>query len=199
LPNPNFNFQRCIHSALVARSWTEIRLAKETGISRAVVSQHVSGKRPISYNDLLRYLKVLNSQERPKLLWAWLSDHLPAELQEDLFSASGEDLAQAVTEFVPGLDAEHQALFSWWAREVSRDGELDDLLKLLSAKAGYRGKVAGPVKRRRRGGGLVALLVLALLLRGLGPPQFPHARQGGAPALALGGRERFTLPAAEAA
>ena len=130
---------------------------------------------------------------------AWLRDNLPPDQIEHLLNPTDDKLNLNVA-----LDDDGKRMLGWWAREMARDSELRELFKLLSARAGYhptRRTATGPVKRtRRRGGGaVVALLLFVLMLRGLAPAPFPHARQLRAPALTLRGRQSFLLPAAEPA
>jgi hypothetical protein len=144
----------------------------------------------------------LNHQERPRILLAWLRDYLDPELVEDLLDVTGKGLD--VKRFVSELEGGDKEMLAWWAREMARDGELEELFRLLSTKAGYRPRqtVAGAVKRKRRrrgGGALVAFLIFAFILRGLSPAPFPHVRQMRAAAFALRGRECFLLAAAQAA
>jgi len=137
LRNPNFNFEHFIHSVLVARGWTESQLAKESGIARGVISEHVSGKRPISLKDLIRYMKGLNHQERPGLFSAWVRDNWPVELVQDLLN-SRDRLTRNVTGWVPILDEDNKRMLSWCAREIARDPEFEGFFKLLCVMAGYR-------------------------------------------------------------
>jgi hypothetical protein len=196
----NRSTARFLFTALDVRGWTESRLAKAAGLARSVVSTQLSGARKIQANHLHMYLSVLNHRERPLLLVAWLRDNLPPDQMEHLLNVRGDKLDLNLT-----LGEDDKRMLVWWAREITRDGELYELFKLLSAKAGYRpGRTAaGPVKRRRRrgrrAGALVALLIFVLMLRGFAPAPFPHARQVRAPAIALRSRQSFLLPAAQAA
>ena len=143
---------RFIFSVLDARGWSESKLAKSSGVARSVLSTHLSGARRIRPNHLMQYLAVLDHQERPRLLAAWLRDNLEPELVQDLLNVTGDDLGLDVTAWVPKLDEENQRMLAWWGREISRDGELEELFQLLSARAGYRPKrtAAGPKKRRHK-------------------------------------------------
>src|SRR4029077_7728648 len=139
LRNRNFNFEHFVNSALAVRGWTELRLAKESGLARSVVSEHISGARSISQKDLMRYMKVLNHQERPMPFAAWLRDSLPVELVQDLLNVT-DDLAVApeVTRWLPMLDEDSKQMLNWCAREIARDPEFESLFKLISVMAGYR-------------------------------------------------------------
>jgi hypothetical protein len=139
-------------SALEARQWSELRLAKDAGVARSVISAHLSGTRKIQPPHLMKYLRVLNHQERPQMLAAWLRDVLEPDQVADVLNASGDDLNLDVKKWTPPLPDATTGMLAWWAREMARDGELAELFKLLSAKAGYHPArtVAGPVKRRRR-------------------------------------------------
>jgi transcriptional regulator with XRE-family HTH domain len=191
---------RFLFTALEARGWTESKLAKAAGVARSVISTQLSGARRIRPNHLHKYLAVLNHQERPLLLVAWLRDNLPPDQIEHLLNPTGDKLSLNVA-----LDDDGKRMLGWWAREMARDSELRELFKLLSARAGYHPKrtAAGPAKRRRRGGGaLVALLIFAFMLRedfAFAPPVFPRARQARPAAIALFRRECFLPAAAEPA
>jgi hypothetical protein len=144
---------RFIFSALEVRDWTELRLARESGIARSVVSAHLSGVRKIQPDHLSKYMAVLNHQERKALLIAWLRDYMSPELVEACLNKARDDLSAAVKAWTPPLSEESGRMLDWWALETERDPELKELFKLLSAKAGYRPKrtTAGPLKRKRRG------------------------------------------------
>ena len=94
---------------------------------------------------------MLDHRDGLKLLIAWLHDNLQ-ERAPDFLNAAGDDLSDEVKAWTPAPDDEDQRMLAWWAREIVRDGELEELFKLLSAKAGYRpkGKATGP--KRKRGG-----------------------------------------------
>jgi hypothetical protein len=145
----NRHTSRFIIDWLEARGWTESKLAKESGISRPVVSAQLwAGTRKIRVNHAKAYMSVMNHQDRPKLLAAWLRDNIDAELLQDVLDGNGVDLSAHVKEFVPALDRENKLMLAWLAREIARDGELGELFRLLSAKAGYRPRrsAAGPAK-----------------------------------------------------
>jgi transcriptional regulator with XRE-family HTH domain len=190
---------QCIWSVLRARGWTQGNLAKESGVERTEISRQLAGERPINAQHLVQYLHVLNHQERRQLLIAWLRDNMGPEMAQDFLNEVGDDLSNAVKVWTPPLDKEDNRMLAWWAHEMARDAELEELFKLLSAKAGYRPTrtAARRVKRRRRGGS--AAVVLLLFVSILAPAPCAHARQVRAPAFALGRRECFLLPAAQAA
>jgi hypothetical protein len=198
---------RFIKEWLDAQGWTESKLARESGVSRSVISDQLwSGKRRIRLAHFRSYWSLMNHQDRPKLLVLWLRDNIDQELLKDVLDTTGEDLSQHVKEFVPALGDEDKRMLAWLAREMARDGELADLFHLLSARAGYRPKrtAAGPVKRRGRsrgrGSGTASLLCFALAFAlAFTPAQGSHARKLRGAAFNLRGRECFLLPAAEAA
>jgi hypothetical protein len=122
---------------LDTRSWSESRLAKESGITRSVVSEHVSGERPVSVKDLTRYMKGLSHQEPPQLFSAWIRDNLPTDLVQDLLNVENK-LTSDVTGWVPILEDESKRMLSWCAREIARDPEWETFFKLLCVMGGYR-------------------------------------------------------------
>jgi transcriptional regulator with XRE-family HTH domain len=195
----NRNAARFIFSALEVRGWTESKLAKAASVARSVVSAQLAGTRKIQPAHLVKYAQVFNHRERMALLIAWLRDHMGSELVEEFLNPAGDGISRHVKRWIPALGPGDKEMLTWWAHEMARDSELQELFKLLSAKAGYRPRrtVTGLVKRRRRGGGAIAALLLLALV--LGPTPRSHARQLRAPALALRGRQSFLLPAAEAA
>jgi transcriptional regulator with XRE-family HTH domain len=135
----NRHTSRFIIDWLEAQGWTESKLAKESGVSRPVVSAHLwSGTRKIRLNHLKAYMSVMNHQDRPKLVAAWLRDHIDAELLQDVLDADGVDVSRHVKEFVPALEDENKRMLAWLAREIARDGEVGEFFKILSARLGYR-------------------------------------------------------------
>lgn len=143
---------QCIWSALRARGWTQSNLAKESGVERTEISKQLAGGRRINGHHLSQFLKVFNHQDGLKLLIAWLRDNMGQEIAQGFLNEAGDDLSDEVKAWTPPLGDEDKQMLAWWAREIGRDGELEELLRLLSARAGYRpGRpAAGPVKRRRR-------------------------------------------------
>lgn len=143
---------RFISSVLDAHGWTESKFAKLSGVTRSVLSTHLwSGKRKIRPNHLAKYLAVMSHQDQPKLLAAWIRDNFPAEVSQHLLNDARDNLRPEVREFVPPLHDENRRLLAWLAREMARDGELAELLKRMSAMAGYRPRrTAAEPKRKRR-------------------------------------------------
>jgi hypothetical protein len=141
---------RYIFSVLDARGWSEAKLAKESGVARSVISMHLSGARKVAPKHLVQYLSALAQHERPGLLAAWLRDNFPPTLSHDMLEIDG-NLGLDVKQWVPHLDADNKRMLKWWGREIARDGELLELFRLLTARAGYRPRrtAAGPAKRRR--------------------------------------------------
>lgn len=146
----NRHTSRFINDVLKVRDWSEAKLASHSGIGRSTISMHLTHKRKILPDQLVKYLLVLDHTEIPKLLVAWLRDNFPPDLATDLINENGDDVAAAVREFVPALDEDQERMLAWLAREMARDRELADLFHLLSARAGYRPKrtAASPAKRR---------------------------------------------------
>lgn len=179
------------------------KFAAETGTKRSVLAAQLSGTRRIRLRHVMQYLPVLDHRERQGLLAAWLRDYMNLEMVRELLNPTGDDLSPGVKEWLPALDEDDKQMLAWLAREMARDADVKELFKLLGARVGYHPErpAAGPVKRRRRGGSgaLVAFLIFMLLLRGLLPASFAHARQGRAAAVALGVGQCFLLAAAEAA
>jgi hypothetical protein len=190
----------CIYEVLDARGWSVSKLAAEAGTKRSVLAAQLSGTRRIQPRHLIKYLKVVNHQERPILLSAWLRDYLDPDLVKDLLNATADGLAAEVENWAPPLDAEDERMLHWWAREIARDRELEELFKLLSARAGYHPKrtAADPVKRRRRGGG-GAMMALLIFISMFASAPFAHTRQLRAAAITLRGRECFLFSPVQAA
>lgn len=148
-------------------------------------------------HHLKRYAVLFNHVEQRELLVAWLRDNLHPEMLRHVLNATGDDLSRAVKEWVPPTEDEDKRMLAWWAREMARDGELQELFKLLSARAGYRGEKRRP---RGRGTGAARLLCFAFACAlALAPAPATHTRQGRAATLALGRRQCFLLAAAQAA
>jgi PAS domain S-box-containing protein len=129
---------RLLFEMLAVHDWSERQFAKRAGVSSSVLSEQLSGKREIHAHHLIRYLYPLHHEERPKLLAAWLRDHLPAEVVESLLDITGHSLSLDVRQWAPRLDEENNKMLSWWGEQITRDNELAELFILLSAKAGYR-------------------------------------------------------------
>jgi hypothetical protein len=145
---------RLIFQILHVRGWSELELSRQSGVHRSVLSAQLSGERAMRAQHVIKYLAVLDHQERPKLLAAWLRDHLPAEVVDDLLDITGESLSLDVKRWTPALEEDKHEMLLWWAREIARDGELKELFSLLSTKAGYRPrplrKATGLGRRRKR-------------------------------------------------
>jgi transcriptional regulator with XRE-family HTH domain len=141
-----------ICSVLRERGWTQARFAKQCGIKQPLISKDLSSNRkhPISPAHLKKYLECLNHSERKRLFAAWMKGIVPSEVMADLLESDG-NLRLDVKAWLPALKNDDKEMLLWWAQEMTHDGELEELFKLLSARAGYRPKTeAGPVKRRRR-------------------------------------------------
>jgi transcriptional regulator with XRE-family HTH domain len=132
--------KRFIYEILEARGWSVSRLATESGIKRSVLAAQLSGSRRIQPQHLDRLLHVLDHYERPRLLAAWVRDVVAPDALMDLLNAQGDDLSPEVKAWAPALESDDKQMLLWWADEMTRDGELAELFKLLSAKAGYRPK-----------------------------------------------------------
>lgn len=125
-------------------------LGVKTGISRTVISAHLSGQRAIRDEHLSAYLGALGVLERPMLLSAWLRDTLPVDVIHDIFRA--EDLLRVreeeegrylvrlkpeVIEWTPQLDEEQRDMLLWWVDRLIRDPDLDGIFRQITRKAGY--------------------------------------------------------------
>jgi transcriptional regulator with XRE-family HTH domain len=134
--------KRVILRILDYRQWTERKLAAKAKLSPTVVSRHLSGRRKIQPEHLIKYLDCLDHEEASHLLVAWLRDRVGALRVDELVRAGGE-LQVDMTGW--RVDPEQEKILRWWARETARDGELGELFKQLSARFGYK-----PRKRKRR-------------------------------------------------
>jgi hypothetical protein len=121
-------------------------------VARTELSRQLAGDRAINAQHLFQYLKVLKHEDGLKLLIGWLRDNMDPEIAQDFLNAAGDDLSDSAKTWTPAPDEEDGRRLAWWAREIGRDRELDELFKILSARAGYRPRrtITGPVKRRRR-------------------------------------------------
>ena len=123
------------------RAWSQASLAEKAGIAPSVVSSHLSRKRAVRDEHLNRYLAALVApDERRRLLAAWMSDTLEAEVVEDLFArpkGSTAPLHPEVVQWDPGLDQEQQAMLRWWSAELPRDRELDELFRSITRRVGF--------------------------------------------------------------
>jgi hypothetical protein len=70
----NHRTSRYLAKILDAHKWNEKTLAQRTGISRSMVSRHLTGKRKISVEHLTAYWRSILPTERNGLLTAWLVD-----------------------------------------------------------------------------------------------------------------------------
>jgi hypothetical protein len=142
---------RFLNDVLKTRGWSRSKLAKLTGLSRSVISEHFAGDHRIRLVEhLVKYLDVLNHQEQTGLFSAWLRDNCPPVLVQHLLNGTGDDLGRDVKEFVPPLDVENKRRLAWLAREIARDKELDEVVSRFSAMAGYRPRRTA-VHRAKRG------------------------------------------------
>ncbi len=129
--------KRVIFSILGAREWSERRLAKLTGISPSTISRHLSGQRPIEIKHLNKYLDALDRHEQAQLFLAWLQDRVGILRVTELVKASGGDVK---LDLGPSVDPDKAEILAWWARETSRDGEMDELFRGISQRFGYKRK-----------------------------------------------------------
>lgn len=127
-----------LQNTMGTRGWNQLELAERCKLNRSVVSMQLSRQRPIRDEHLACYLEGLpTAPERRDLLAAWLRDLLAAEVIADVFKHHG-DLRQAVLDWSPKLDEEQNQMLTWWASQMPKDPELDQLFRSLSTRAGYQ-------------------------------------------------------------
>jgi lipopolysaccharide/colanic/teichoic acid biosynthesis glycosyltransferase/transcriptional regulator with XRE-family HTH domain len=107
------------------RHWSELELAKRSGITRSLVSAHLSGQHPIRSQHLAAYLRVLDRQERAAFLSTWLRDNLDHELITDLLDGTKTDSMSAPEE-------NRRRMLDWWATAIARDSKLAKTFSYLT-------------------------------------------------------------------
>jgi len=107
------------------RHWSELELAKRSGIARSLVSAHLSGQRPIRSQHLAAYLTVLDRQERAAFLSTWLRDNLDHELITDLLDGTK-------TDSMPTPQENRRRMLDWWATAIARDSKLAKTFSYLT-------------------------------------------------------------------
>lgn len=132
-----------LDTVLRTRGWTQNDLADRAGVHRSVVSMHLSRQRPIRDDHLCSYLTALDRHERPQLLGAWLRDTLHPHVLEDVCDAWTGRIAEKVATWSPGLDEEQRQMLDWWAAQLARDRELDQVFRAITRRAGWRPLPAG--------------------------------------------------------
>ena len=134
---------------LEARGWTESKLAKESGVSRPVISDQLwSGKRRIAVKHLNSYTSLMNHQDRSKSVALWLRDNIDQEVLRDVLDAAGEDLDLDVKKFVPALKDEDRRAIAWLTRQIARDGEINEWWKGVRPWLGYHPRRTAAKRRR---------------------------------------------------
>jgi DNA-binding Xre family transcriptional regulator len=144
------NVRTALSRIIASHTWKQKDLAREAGMTRSELAQHLSGARKVSWKHLHEYCVPLDSQERQMLLAAWLRDNASDELVQTWLPLSGDDLAPPILDWTPPLDGERKAKFEWLAREVQRDPELAQYILPLIDALGYGKKRATGKKRKRR-------------------------------------------------
>ena len=104
------------------RHWSELKLAERSEIARSVVSEHLSGQRPIRPQHLAAYLRVLDRQERAAFLSTWLRDNLDRELITDLLDGTK-------TDSMPALEENRRRMLDWWETAIAHDSKLAKTLR----------------------------------------------------------------------
>lgn len=103
----------------------------------SVVSTQLSGRRPIRIHHLAAYMRALDSQERGKLLNAWLRDNVDPETIHDLLNGQ-TDLHPEVRDWAPELNKNQAAMLNYWAQELPNDKELEQVFAHLTQSVGFR-------------------------------------------------------------
>jgi len=119
------------------QGWNEGRFAKQAGVALSVLSNQLSGQRPIRIQHLSAYLRVLDAHERPKLLNAWLRDNVEHETIHDLLNGQ-IGLNAEVREWRPELNPDQAAMLDWLAQELPNDPELEKVFTHLTKSVGFR-------------------------------------------------------------
>jgi transcriptional regulator with XRE-family HTH domain len=104
------------------RHWSELKLAERSEIARSVVSEYLSGQRPIRPQHLAAYRRVLDRQERAAFLSTWLRDNLDRELITDLLDGTK-------TDSMPALEENRRRMLDWWATAIAHDSKLAKTLR----------------------------------------------------------------------
>lgn len=128
---------KVLTGALLAHDWDQNDLARESGISRAVVSFHLTGSRPIRDDHLASYCNALDRDERPILVAAWLRDTLSESVQADVLDPRSSKLNEEARTWSANLTNEQKEILEWWATQMPIDSELADLLHMLTRRAGW--------------------------------------------------------------
>lgn len=118
-------------------AWDQNELAKKSGISRAVVSFHVTGSRPIRDDHLAAYITALDKYEQSMLVAAWLRDVLPEAARLNILDTQSTRLSESVTTWSPELTAEQRNMLQFWSEKIAADPELADTFRAITRKAGW--------------------------------------------------------------
>lgn len=126
-----------LSGVLKMHSWDQNELAKQSGISRAVVSFHLTGSRPIRDDHLAAYITALDKYEQSQLVAAWLQDTLPAAALENVLDSTSNTLREDVRTWSPDLTPEQQHMLQFWAAKIAADPELAGIFRSITRKAGW--------------------------------------------------------------
>jgi hypothetical protein len=129
---------RVLYQILQGRDWNQGDLSSRTGIVRSMISEQLSGQRPIRDDHLVPYLSAFDRTERQVFLAAWLRDTLSSDVINDVLDVEGNRVQKQVAEWCPLLDPEQTKMLNWWSVELARDPELDAIFRAITRKAGYR-------------------------------------------------------------
>ena len=118
--------------------WTQQDIQVKTGIDRTVVSNHLSGKRPIRDEHLADYIRVVPGIDKLRLLTAWIRDVMHEDDLSTLLNADEARLAQEASTWLPPLTDEQRDSLQWLAGEMIKDRDLDDWTRTTIRRLGYK-------------------------------------------------------------
>jgi len=118
--------------------WDQNALAKASGVSRAVVSFHLTGARPIRDDHLASYITALDKHEQAMLVAAWLQDTLPEAAAQNVLDSTTGTVREEVRTFTLGLSHEQQSMLKFWADKLAADNDLAAIFAAISRKSGWR-------------------------------------------------------------
>ena len=129
---------KVLAAALESHGWDQNDLARQAQVSRAVVSFHFTGSRPIRDDHLAQYAAALDKHEQSMLVSAWLRDCLPDTAAANVLDPYTQSLAEEVKRYQPSLTTEQQAMLDWWAAKLAADTELAHIFAAITRKAGWQ-------------------------------------------------------------
>lgn len=118
--------------------WTHARLAEKSGIERTVVTNHLSGERPIRDTHIAAYISAVPGIDKLRLLIVWIRDVFETDDLTYLLGADDAKLKEEAATWLPALADDQRHAVQWLSGEMIKDRELNEWLLSLIRRLGYK-------------------------------------------------------------